>query len=299
MTEQNNTPESPLELAQLIQQIALHGVVNSETGVVHGSERTIGYVAKIHEDGELAGTIDVQEYIEFMDEEDIESKVGYHEGVYISALQNNSGMLIRPKLYSEVVIVLDPTSQREYVSMSSQVDVIRLDSHNEVSIGVKEREEFDIENEEGDDVDQLEATGLESLTEYTKDNIKSSVKDADDNSSSFEITAKDISIEHDKAKATFDDKQVHLEMGNSSVTIEDGTVYVGSTQQTEDAVLGQQLASILSDLVGYLGQMMTPTLMGPQPPSNVLGSFIALKAKIQSFASSHSGFLTPKVQIQK
>ena len=113
------------------------------------------------------------------------------------------------------------------------------------------------------------------------------------------MTENDIVLEHDKANMTLDNSQAKLEMGKSSVTVEDGTTYVGSTSGTDDAVLGQQLATILSDLVGYLGQMMTPTMMGPQPPANVLASFISLKAKIQSFASSHSGFLTKKVQIQK
>jgi hypothetical protein len=51
--------------------------------------------------------------------------------------------------------------------------------------------------------------------------------------------------------------------------------------------------------MGYLGQMMTPTMMGPQPPANMLANFVALKAKIQSFASAQNGFLTKSVMIEK
>lgn len=318
-TKSNNAQTGSKALFDMIQQIARHGMMDAKTGAVHGTERTVGYVAKIHEDGELAGTIDVQEFIDYMHQDDIDAKVGYHEGVFLTAMQNNTGLLIKPKLYSEVVIVMDPATNREYVSLFSHVDVIQLDSHDTVTVGVQEREEFDPDDEEGDDIDELKSTGVFTKTEYTKDSIKSTISaDKDgkntayqelngdglkqvvgDDKSSQTMTQDEIVLEHGDAKLTLDDSQAQVKMGSSSVTVEDGTVYVGDTGGTDDAVLGQQLASILSELVGYLGQMMTPTMMGPQPPANVLGSFISLKAKIQQFASSHSGFLTKKVQIQK
>lgn len=309
-------------IKKAIQRIALQGHVDPSSGVWHDSARITGYVAKIHDDesDELFGTVDVQEYNTraFVQEEN-DVQYGYHEGVYLSALQNNKeGYLIIPKLYSEVTIALDPESRKEYVVMFSHVDLIQLDSHDKISIGVREREEFD-NDEDGDDIDELELTGIATNVAFTKDSITTTVvadkdgkntvtqvMDADglkqtigDDKSSQTMTQQEIILEHDKANVTLDDSQAKVEMGKSSVVVEDGTVYVGSKSGVDDAVLGQQLASILSDLVGYLGQMMTPTMMGPQPPANVLGSFIALKAKIQSFASSHSGFLTQKVQIQK
>lgn len=309
-------------IKKAIQRIALQGHVDPSSGVWHDSARITGYVAKIHDDesDELFGTVDVQEYNTraFVQEEN-DVQFGYHEGVYLSALQNNKeGYLIIPKLYSEVTIALDPESRTEYVVMFSHVDLIQLDSHDKISIGVREREEFD-NDEDGDDIDELELTGIATNVAFTKDSITTSVvadkdgkntvtqvMDADglkqtigDDKSSQTMTQQEIILEHDKANVTLDDSQAKVEMGKSSVVVEDGKVYVGSKSGVDDAVLGQQLASILSDLVGYLGQMMTPTMMGPQPPANVLGSFIALKAKIQSFASSHSGFLTQKVQIQK
>lgn len=309
-------------IKKAIQRIALQGHVDPSSGAWHDSARITGYVAKIHDDesDELFGTVDVQEYNTraFVQEEN-DVQFGYHEGVYLSALQNNKeGYLIIPKLYSEVTIALDPESRKEYVVMFSHVDLIQLDSHDKISIGVREREEFD-NDEDGDDIDELELTGIATNVAFTKDSITTTVvadkdgkntvtqvMDADglkqtigDDKSSQTMTQQEIILEHDKANVTLDDSQAKVEMGKSSVVVEDGTVYVGSKSGVDDAVLGQQLASILSDLVGYLGQMMTPTMMGPQPPANVLGSFIALKAKIQSFASSHSGFLTQKVQIQK
>lgn len=314
-------------IRRAIQRIALQGHINSETGVWRDSARKTGYVALIHDDesDELFGTIDVQEFDTqgFVQEEN-GVRYGYHEGVFISSIQKNKeGYLIIPKLYSEVTIAMDPESRTEYVVMFSHVDLIQLDSHEKVTVGVREREEFD-DDEEGDDINDLKMTGIDATTEFTKDLVKTVVhtqkdkaeaaatqiigKDPDDGleikhdvggKSTQTITTDDIVLEHDKASMTLDNSQAKLEMGKSSVTVEDGTTYVGSKSNVDDAVLGQQLASILSELVGYLGQEMTPTMIGPQPPANVLASFISLKTKIQQFASQHSGFLTKNVQIQK
>lgn len=313
-------------IREAIRAIALKGVVNRQTGIVRGTSKVTGFVAKIHTDerDELFGTIDVQEYPNWSVAESEDAKIGYHEGVLLTAIQkDDQGYIIIPKLHSDVLVSKDPETGNEYVTMFSHVDLIQLDSHEKIFIGVREREEYKPDDENAPDIHELELTGIESTTEYTKDLAKTVVttdanaehvvtqvlgNDPDDGleikhdvsgKSTATMTEDDIVLEHDKANMTLDNSQAKLEMGKSSVTVEDGTTYVGSTSGTDDAVLGQQLATILSDLVGYLGQMMTPTMMGPQPPANVLASFISLKAKIQSFASSHSGFLTKKVQIQK
>lgn len=313
-------------IREAIRAIALKGVVNRQTGIVRGTSKVTGFVAKIHTDerDELFGTIDVQEYPNWSVAESEDAKIGYHEGVLLTAIQkDDQGYIIIPKLHSDVLVSKDPETGNEYVTMFSHVDLIQLDSHEKIFIGVREREEYKPDDENAPDIHELELTGIESTTEYTKDLAKTVVttdanaehvvtqvlgNDPDDGleikhdvsgKSTATMTEDDIVLEHDKANMTLDNSQAKLEMGKSSVTVEDGITFVGSTSGTDDAVLGQQLATILSDLVGYLGQMMTPTMMGPQPPANVLASFISLKAKIQSFASSHSGFLTKKVQIQK
>ena len=43
-----------------IRKIALRGIVSPNTGAVRGTGKVTGYVAKIHKDGELAGTVDVK-----------------------------------------------------------------------------------------------------------------------------------------------------------------------------------------------------------------------------------------------
>lgn len=326
-THKHLTDHSSNEMIrEAIRAIALKGIVNRQTGTVRGTSKVTGFVAKVHTDesDELFGTIDVQEYPDWSIAETEDAKIGYHEGVLLTAIQNdNNGYVIIPKLHSDVLVSKDPETGVEYVTMFSHVDLIQLDSHESITIGVREREEYKPDDDEAPDVHELELTGVESKTEYAKDLVKTVVT-TDENAehvithilgndpndgleikndvsgkSTETITEDHILLEHDKANMTLDDSQAKLEMGKSSVTVEDGTTYVGSKSGTDDAVLGQQLATILSDLVGYLGQMMTPTMMGPQPPANVLASFISLKAKIQSYASSHTGFLTQKVQIQK
>lgn len=309
-----------------IRAIALKGFVNRQTGTVRGTSKVTGYVAKIHTDesDELYGTIDVQEYPDWAVEETEEAPIGYHEGVLLTAIQNDTnGYIIIPKLHSDVIVSKDPETGNEYVTMFSHVNLIQLDSHENISIGVREREEYKPDDDEAPDIHELELTGIKTNTTYTKDSVVTTVNTAKDNDeatvtqilgktddglvakhdvggkSASTMTPDDIVLEHDKANMTLDDSQAKLEMGQSQVVVEDGTTYVGSKNGVDDAVLGQELATILSDLVGYLGQMMTPTMMGPQPPANMLANFISLKAKISAFKSAHSGFLTKKVQIQK
>lgn len=308
-------------IREAIRAIALKGLVNRQTGAVRGTSKVTGFVAKIHTDesDELFGTVDVQEYADWSIAESEEAKIGYHEGVLLTAIQkDNQGYIIIPKLYSDVLVSKDPETSNEYVTMFSHVDLIQLDSHEKISIGVREREEYKPDDEDAPDIHELELTGVQTNTLYEKDKISTTVQGEEggnkvfqiidstqiaqvigDNKTSLTMTQDGLNVTHDKTKLDLNGSEATLTMGKSKVKAIDGTVYVGSDSGTDDAVLGQQLASLLSDLVGYLGQMMTPTMMGPQPPANVLASFISLKAKIQSFASSHSGFLTKKVQIQK
>nr|DAN69374.1 MAG TPA: hypothetical protein [Caudoviricetes sp.] len=304
-------------IRETIQKISRHGLVNPVTGVVKGTNKITGYVAKIHTDGDLAGTIDVQEFTTLSMDDNDNVQIGYHEGVYLSAIQNNSkGLLIVPKMYSEVTISIDPDTHTEYVTMFSHVDIIQLDSHDTITVGVTERKELD-KGEDTPDIQDLEETGVFSKTTYLKDSITTEVQGEDDanhtkhvmdsekvetvigdDKSSMMMDQEQIHLKHNKAETILDEEQHLSQFGKSKVKIEDGTVYLGSDSGTDDAVLGVELATILSELVGYIGQIMTPTMMGPQPPAN-MASFISLKAKIDSFKSAHSGFLTKKVQVQK
>ena len=45
-----------------IRQIAFHKLVNPRNNVIKNTAKISGFVVKIHTDGELCGTVDVQEY---------------------------------------------------------------------------------------------------------------------------------------------------------------------------------------------------------------------------------------------
>ena len=49
------------DIKSAINAIAKNGITDPN-GAIRGTQKIIGYVCAIHEDGELAGTIDVQEY---------------------------------------------------------------------------------------------------------------------------------------------------------------------------------------------------------------------------------------------
>ena len=286
-------------IREAIKRIALHGLINPSTGTVRDSAKVTGYIAKIHTDGEFAGTVDVQEFSNISIEGDDDTKIGYHEGVYLSAIQDNSkGLVIVPKMYSEVTIVTDPDTKIEYVSMFSHVDIIQLDSHEKVTIGVTEREEYDPEDENSPDIDELEETGVHARTTYTKNSVLTEVQGEEKanhttqtiDDSKFQVVVGDkksqqlinqekIHLQHDKAEVTLGDGDATMKHGSSSVIAKDGVVYLGSESGVDDAVLGAELATILMDILNYISQIKTTTQLGPQPPLNV-AQFVALKAKI-------------------
>lgn len=304
-----------------IRKIALNGYVSKSTGAFKDTERITGYVAKIHdsEDDELFGTIDVQEYnliAASPNSSEETAKIGYHEGVYLSAIQNiKSGMVTIPKMYSEVTIGIDPETKREFVVMFSHVDLVQIDSHEKITVGVTETEKFDTSDENSDDIEDLKETGNKSKTTYTKDSVieevqtkdtKSTVTvsptlykaEVDSNSSSVSMDKDNITVSRGKSQVNMTDGKATVKNGGSSVEVQDGTVFVGSTSGTDDAVLGKELASILENMLQLVVSAKTLTRMGPQPFIN-LAQFAALKAKINAMKGGDNGFLTKKVQIQK
>lgn len=303
-------------LAGAIRRIALHGVVDPDSGAVFGAKRITGYVAKINDNK----TVDVQEYLD-VEETSAGVQEGYHEGVWLSALESNlNGYLIVPKLYSEVVIAKDPVTQTEYVVMYSHVNIIQLESSETVTVGVVEREELNLDDESSPDVDELEATGLSGKTTYTKEEVLTEVIDEDGSknaaidmkSNSIDLSVSDgdestmhmdkskIVLERGKSKTTLEDKANTMENGEEMVKVTGSTVYLGSDSGTSHAVLGEELADILMDILGYCSDIKTTTMLGPQPvlPPTIV-QFIALKTKISVWKSTVSNFLTRKVEVQQ
>lgn len=305
MNQQFNDLSANEAIYEAIRQIALHKLVNPKNNVIKNTSRISGYVTKIHtdENDELYGTVDVQEYNDSLANNQAKDEglpVGLHEGVFLSAIQNNdNGLITIPYLNSDVVIATDPDTLKEYVVAYSHADTVQIDTHTKTIIGVTETKEFE-ESEDSPDVDQLEKTGLHAHTEYTKEHAKTEVAKSDKNEekSIFEVTADQIKALHDKAQIVLDAKEILAKYNAKEIVINDQGVYLGSGKATEPAVLGNQLATILIDWLGALSSMLTPTMMGPQPPANV-AKFVALQSKINSYKAATSGFLSKTVKVSE
>lgn len=180
MSLQGNINKVAPEFLKAMQNAAMRGRVDND-GSAHGVKKIQGYVCGVHDfdddDESLRGTVDVQEFEhEWDDEDDYIDGAGYHAGVLCSAINANSdGVWLMPMMYSEVVIVRDPSTMLEYVMMYSHVDIIHLQSHKTIKVGVTETEEYQ-EGESGPDFEELPETGNATSTDYDKDQILDTVK---------------------------------------------------------------------------------------------------------------------------
>lgn len=225
------------DVRRAINQIAMQGMTGLD-GAPRGTKKYVGYVCEIHEDGELAGTVDVQEFNYDPGEYHYEG-AGHHSGVFLSAIQDNEdGYLIVPQLFSDVVVVQNPTDGREYVVMYSHAKKIRMLTHSlegdkdgMVEIGVTEVEDF-VETEDGLEkgFDELEPTKNKTLTQYTATAITDTVVSPDDEEGlKQEKTAEHKTITVGKTKITIDGENVSIETSGNV------TFKVGGTTITEDS----------------------------------------------------------------
>lgn len=225
-----------------ISQIARNGMIGMD-GAVRGTKKIYGYVCAIHEEGELAGTIDVQEFNYEPDEYPIMG-TGHHKGVLLSAIQDNqNGVLIVPMLYSEVTIVQNPTDGCEYVIMYSHAQTIKHIAHSiegedkgEIEIGVFETEK-PVETDDGldKDYDQLEPTKNKANTIYKSTSIIDQIISPDDEEGFKQektvehkiITVGDTKITIDGENVTIETSgQVSFTVGGTKITEKDGSVKI-------------------------------------------------------------------------
>lgn len=230
------------DIKRAIGKIAQSNIAPGD-GIVRGTKKILGYVCAIHEDGDLAGTVDVQEF-EYIPGEYDTPGAGHHAGVLLSAIQDNpDGYLIVPMLYSEVVIVQNPLDNQEYVLMYSHAKRMQLLAHSiegeddgEVKIGVTETEKFS-ESDDGleKDFNELEPTKNATSTTYTAKTITDKVISPDDEEGfteekTFEqktITVGDTKIIIDGENVSIETSgKVSFKIGGTEITNEDGKVSI-------------------------------------------------------------------------
>ena len=217
------------EIKSAMNAIAKNGITDLN-GAIRGTQKIIGYVCAIHEDGELAGTIDVQEY-NFEPDEYINKGTRHHKGVLLSAIQENEdGVWIVPMMFSDVMIVQNPTDGHEYVIMYSHAKKIQWKAHEDIEIGVTEVEDF-VETDDGLDKDynELEPTGNKTSTHYNSTSIIDKVTSKDDEQGfTEEKTATQKTITVGDTKIVIDGQNVTIET-SGKVSIKSNDVKIESS----------------------------------------------------------------------
>ncbi len=248
-----------------IEQIAGNNVRDIR-GNVRGTQKYFGYVSAVHtgdvEDDSMKWTVDVAEY---KYDPDFPDSGYYHEGCLITAIRNNvEGVMLVPSLGSEVIVEIDPETNEEYVTMFSHVDIINLNSHKKIRVGVVETADIDTTTDEGDDYDELQKTGKSSVTEYDPDEINNEVTDGTD-TCEISQTAKKYSVNMSDNGG--------FEIGN------DGIPHVNG--DSKHLVLFEQLSSTLNSLCNALSALEVNTTTGMPVPT-----FPAAIEQVQSAISA-------------
>lgn len=253
------------DVRRAVGKMAKNGIVGMD-GAVRGTKKIFGYVCAIHEDGELAGTIDVQEF-NYEPDEYSTMGTGHHQGVFLSAIQDNKdGIQIVPMLYSEVVIVQNPTDGCEYVLMYSHARHVKMLASSvedlddgKIEIGVTEVESF-VETDDGLDKDynELEPTKNKTTTTYKSTSITDHIVSPDDEEGfKQEKTVEHKIITVGDTKITIDGENVSIEtsgkvsfvVGGTSITEEDGKVNI----KTESAKIEANDCEIKGSTVTVTG----------------------------------------------
>lgn len=256
-----------------------------------GTARMVhGYVAKVHSDPndeefkDYGGTVDVGEY----PDETASSEPVIHKGVLLAGARNNEGgFLIVPTLFSDVTVFMDAATRYAYIVNYSHADVIQLRAHSETSIGVLETEELDTGSDSSPDYDELEPTGNESCTRYTKDEATTTVRNQEGKEASATIRAGVVihAVEQSQVRQTAD--KVVQNVNGTTISLADKKITLGDENATEPLVLGNELAQLMLDFLTECSKITTPTLMGSMPAINI-PNFTSLTSRIQKILSKTS-----------
>lgn len=285
----------------VIRAAAISGIMD-HNGNLQGTSRVLGYVCAIHdeedENEDLRGTVDVQEYN--CDASDFNGQaIGFHEGVQISAIQGNKdGLLVIPQLYSDVVVVQDPQTMVEYVTMVSHVSVYKRQVHDKIVDRVTEYSDFEESDEDGlaKDYDELEPTGAESKREQTASGIIDTVG-TNDGGTTIETTPTMHKITRGGTTVTVEEGHVTVTNGDSTVDINGSVVKVTAGSSTVEcdgsivkvngesyaAVLYEKLEAFLQKLCQNISSGVVPSPGSPLSTAPVIG---AMASEIQTLKSA-------------
>lgn len=254
--------------------------MSDKFGSLMGVSKILGYVCGYHgnddPDPSLRNTIDVQEYD--YDAKDYNGDaMGFHKGVKLSAIQGNNGVFIVPQLYSNVIIVQNPSNLEEYVFKYTHAQTIQMQSVDEVNLGVTEYEDF-VEYERGIEKDYFELDRADNKnrtnTTYKSASIVTKVENKDNDLSIEEYPDKMI-ITRDKVKVTIQGDKVDVQADNSLVKVS-----VNGMTVTRN---GYGLKRTLEELIDEICAMTVQTAVGPSSIPINTPKFKKIKAEVSNY----------------
>ena len=263
----------------------LSGMLDRNGGI-HGTGKMLGYVCGVHlddeEDETLRWTVDVQEYNDVDNETEQLDGIGVHYGVLLDGLNKRCcGRRIVPLLYSDVVVVKDPYTKAEYIAAYTDVAEYQVSSHEKTIIGVRAHEPFS-ETDEGVEKDyyELDETGENSETTYTKDS-KEDLVETKDSKTTIKQTASGVEIDvNGKAQIkVVEDKYTISISGKGTVEV-DSAGNVKMNGDTYSAVLFEKLSQFLTKFIQLVS---TATAAGS--PLSTAANIAQLTTELQTFKS--------------
>ena len=258
-----------------------------QAGAIKDFEVLTGFVSKIYQVGEdNYGTID---FIS-MDGSII------IPGVSIASLDGNRrGKILLPAEDSDVTIAIIGGSDA-YVLHFSHLDTAIFDVDKSIKVGATGVEDTDVDT----DYDEVAETGLKTETEHTPSAITTKADDVSgsndkhntlvDSAEQSEKIIEDLQASK-STKVTQTSTTHKIESDSSSIETKEQEVVVTSPKITlsnggnvEKAVLGETLKTVLDAFIDQVAQILTTTVMGPQPILNA-AAVTALKSQVNNILS--------------
>lgn len=206
-------------------------------------------------------------------------------GIPVSSIAGlKKGTIYEPTKGSDVTVLWKVGTGDASIIAFSHVDIQRITTTKEVSIGVTE-EDYNDQN----DYDEQNDTGKKSETVYTKDSITSKVLD-NGKGSSVTIGSKNIVSETEGTKVEQSKDKVEIAVGGTTeaiskdgYTVDSKSISIGENA-TEPALLGTQTAALLVDFITACSQITVPTMLGTMPIINI-PQFSALLPRCEQIKS--------------
>ena len=163
---------------------------------------------------------------EFYDEKYTAEPIVY-KGVKLSnKIDKKGGFLIIPHLHSDVTIMIDAGSSDKHIVDFTHASIIKVESNSEVTVGVYETEELDLDDEDAPDYDELEKTHNDAYTTYTPSKIVTVVKNKDGDiyekittPKGYKESVGDVRFEVKSDGVLIKHSDMSIDMNDSSITL--------------------------------------------------------------------------------